>query len=179
MAAPTDPGVRGMLGRLADRQHLVLAILAGWLILTSPWVHLFRRIPRDAGLLVYGHIALGLAALGITVTFTVSCARGGGWRRYFPWISGDLGQVGRELRGLRRGELPTAEGGGLFSLIEGALLLAMLATGVTGTAWLVAEGTAAAVEWRGYHVVCARIMIGFVMLHILSVMLHLLDFLRE
>jgi hypothetical protein len=179
MAGPTELGMNGLLGRLAHRQHLVLAILAGWLILTSPWVHLFRRIPRDAGLLVYGHIVLGLAALAIAVTFTVSCMRRGGWRRYFPWLSGDLGQVGRELRGLGRGELPTAEGGGLFSLIEGALLLATLATGVTGAAWLVAEGTAAAVEWRGYHVVCARIMLGFVILHIVSVMLHLLDFLRE
>lgn len=169
----------GIFGRLAARQHLVLAMLTGWLILTSPWVHLFRRIPRDAGLLVYSHVVLGLAALVITCTFTISCTRGGGWRRFFPWLGGDLGQVGRELRGLGRGELPTAEGGGLFSLIEGALLLAMLATGVTGAAWLMVEGTAAAVDWRGYHIVCAWIMIVFVILHIVSVALHLLDFLRE
>jgi hypothetical protein len=179
MVVPTETGMGGAARRLADRQHLVLALLAGWLILTSPWVHLYRRIPRDAGILAYSHIILGLAAFAIACTFTISCARHGGWRRYFPWLGGDLAQVGRELRGLRHGELPTAEGGGLFALIEGALLLATLAAGVTGAAWLMLEGTAAAADWRDYHILCARFMIGFVVLHVVTVTLHLLDFLRE
>lgn len=168
-----------VLGRLAAHQHLVLALLSAWLILTSPWVHMFRRIPRNAGLLEYSHIVLGLAALLLAVTFTISCARRGRWRLYFPWVTGNFGQVGRDLRGLLHGEIPTAEGGGLFALIEGLLLLALLAAAASGLGWLLAQGSAEAVSWRGYHIHAARGMMGFLALHILSVSLHLLDFVRE
>jgi hypothetical protein len=167
------------LGRLAGRQHLLLALLSAWLILTSPWVHMFRRIPRNAGFMDYSHIVLGLAALLLAVTFTISCSRQGRWRLYFPWLTGNLGQAGRDLRGLLRGEIPTAEGGGLFALIEGLLLLALLAASATGLGWLLAQGSAEAVSWRHYHILAARGMMSFLALHILSVSLHLLDFVRE
>ena len=168
-----------LLERLAARQHLLLALLSAWLSLTSPWVHMFRGIPRNAGVLDYGHIALGLVALGLAITYTISCTRRGHWRLYFPWLAGELGQVGRDLRGLARGEIPAVEGGGLFALLEGLLLLALLATGVTGAGWLLLEGTAEAIGWRGFHIIAARGMIAVLVLHIVSVSLHLLDFIRE
>lgn len=168
-----------LLRRLAYRQHLLLALLAAWLLLTSPGVHMFRRIPGNAGWLDYAHVGLGLAATALAVTFTISCTRLGRWRLYFPWLAGDLGQVWRDLRGLLRREVPTAEGGGLFALIEGLLLLALVATAVTGVLWLLTQGSAEAVSWRHYHILAARGMIVFLVLHILSVSLHLLDFIRE
>jgi hypothetical protein len=168
-----------LLGRLSDRQHLLLALLSAWLILTSPWVHMFRRIPGNAGWFDYAHVGLGLAALALAVTFTISCTRLGRWRLYFPWLAGELGQVGRDLGGLLRGEVPTAEGGGLFALFEGLLLLALLATALSGAAWLALQGSADAVDWRHYHILSARGMIVLLVLHILSVSLHLLDFIRE
>ena len=168
-----------LIASLAARQHLVLALLSAWLIVTSPWVHMFRRIPANAGFFDYSHIALGLAALLLTATFMVSCTRRGRWRLYFPWLSGDVGQAGRDLRGLLRREVPTAEGGGLFAMIEGLLLLALLATAVTGGAWLLTAGSADAVGWRSYHILAARGMIALLVLHIASVSLHLLDFIRE
>ncbi|MFU8820534.1 MAG: cytochrome b/b6 domain-containing protein [Gammaproteobacteria bacterium] len=168
-----------LLDRLAARQHLLLALLSAWLILTSPWVHMFRGIPRHAGMLDYAHITLGLVALGLAVTYTISCTRQSGWRVYFPWLAGEFGQVGRDLRGLARGEIPAVEGGGLFALLEGLLLLALLATGVTGAAWLLLEGTAEAVRWRDFHIIAARGMIAVLVLHIVSVSLHLLEFIRE
>jgi hypothetical protein len=167
------------LGRLADRQHLLLALLSAWLILTSPWVHMFRRIPRNAGWLDYAHIGLGMLALVLAVTFTITCTRHGRWRLYFPWLAGDLGQAGRDLRGLFRREVPTAEGGGLFALIEGLLLLALLAAALTGAGWLLVQGSAEAVSWRHYHILAARGMIVLLVLHIVSVSAHLLDFIRE
>lgn len=116
--------------RLAERQHLLLALLSGWLILTSPWVHMLRRVPRNAGVLDYSHVVLGLVALALAVTFTYSCTRRGRWRQYFPWLAGRLGAAGRDLRGLLRLEIASAEGGGLFALLEGLLLLVLLATAV-------------------------------------------------
>lgn len=169
----------GVLRRIAAQQHLALALLTAWLVLTSPWVHMFRRIPRNAGFLDYAHIGLGLLALALAVTFTVSCTRHGRWRLYFPWLAGDLRQAGSDLRGLFRREVPTSEGGGLFALVEGLLLLALLAAAFTGGLWLYAQGSAEAVSWRHYHILASRCMIGLLVLHIVSVSLHLLDFVRE
>jgi hypothetical protein len=168
-----------LLRRLAQHQHLLLALLSAWLIVTSPWVHMFRRIPRNAGVLDYAHIGLGLVALVLAVTFTISCTRRSRWRRYFPWLSGDLGQARTDLRGLFRGQVPAAEGGGLFAIIEGLLLLTLLATALTGAGWLLVAGSAEAVTWRHFHILAARGMIAALVLHVLSVALHLLDFIRE
>lgn len=168
-----------LVDRWASRQHLLLALVSGWLVLTSPWVHMFRRIPGNAGFLDHSHVVLGLVALPLAVTFTVSCTRRGRWRLYFPWPAGDLAQVRRDLRGLLRREVPTAEGGGLFAMTEGLLLMALLATLITGAGWWLADGAAGAVDWRYNHVLAARGMIALLMLHIVSVSLHLLDFIRE
>lgn len=166
-------------GQGSRRQHLLLAVLALWLVVTSPWVHMLRRIPRNAGWLDYAHVGLGVLAAVLAVTYLVACCRGGGWRLYFPWLSGRMGATLRELRGLFRGELPTAEGGGLFAFIEGLLLLAIFATGLTGVAWLVLAGTPDAVTWRSYHILAAQGMIALLVLHVITVSLHLLDFIRE
>lgn len=165
--------------RLAERQHLLLALLSGWLILTSPWVHMLRRVPRNAGLLDYSHVVLGLGALALAVTFTFTCMRRGRWRQYFPWLAGQLGAADRDLRGLLQFEIPSAEGGGLFALLEGLLLLALLATAATGAAWLLVQGSTEAADWRHYHILAARGMIALWMLHIASAPLHLLDFIRR
>lgn len=168
-----------LLRRLAAQQHLALALLCAWLILASPWVHMFRRIPRNAGFMEWSHIVLGLVALILAVTFTVACTRRGRWRMYFPWLAGELAQAGRDLGGLFRREVPTSEGGGLFAVIEGLLLVALLAAALTGAGWLLVQGSAEAVTFRHYHLLASRGMIVLLVLHIVSVSLHLLDFIRE
>jgi hypothetical protein len=96
---------------------------------------MLRRIPDGAGFLDYSHVVLGFVALLLAFSYAVTCSLGGRWRLYFPFIAGGLGAVGRDLAGLLRGRIPAAEGGGLFALIEGLLLLALLAAAVTGAAW--------------------------------------------
>lgn len=161
------------------RQHLLLALLVAWLVVTSPWVVMLRQVPRNAGWLDYAHIGLGALAAVLALAYCVTCCRGGGWRLYFPWLAGNLGPVGRDLRGLLRREIPSAEGGGLFALLEGLLLMATLATGLTGIGWLVLAGTADALAWRNYHILAAQGMIALLVLHVVTVSLHLLDFIRE
>ncbi len=78
---------------LVNRQHAVAAVLATWLILTSPWVTMLAKVPQRAGFFDYAHIVAGFLAMLISVSYTISCVRDGGWRLYFP--------VG--LRQLRRG----------------------------------------------------------------------------
>ncbi len=168
-----------LLRRLAAQQHLALALVSAWLILASPWVNMFRRIPRNAGFLEWSHVVLGLVAMLLAFTFMVSCTRHGRWRMYFPWLAGDLAHVRRDLRGLFRREVPTSEGGGLFAAIEGLLLLALLAAALTGAGWLLVQGSDEAVTLRHYHLIASRCMIVLLVLHVVSVSLHLLDFIRE
>lgn len=168
-----------LLERLSGRQHLAVALLSTWLILTSPWVAMLRAIPRSAGFLDYSHVALGFVTLLGAITYSVSCTRAGRWRLYFPWAAGQLGAVGRDLRGLLRGRIPAAEGGGLFAVIEGALLVLLLATAVTGAAWFFTQGSSDALAWRGCHVHAARWLAGMIVVHVVTVSLHLLDFVRD
>jgi cytochrome b561 len=161
---------------LLNRQHAAVAVVVAWLVLTSPWLAMLRRVPAGAGFFDYAHVALGFAGLLLAATYSFFCVKAGGWRTYFPWVAGPLGPVGRDLTGLFRGRIPTAEGGGLYSLIEGLLLIAFAATALTGAAWFLANGSDAALGWREFHIVAARCLIGLVVLHIVAVASHLLDF---
>lgn len=167
------------LEQLSDRLHLAVALFSLWLILTSPWVAMLRRIPPSAGWLDFAHVALGFVTLIAGIAYTYGCTREGRWRLYFPSGAAQFGGVGRDLAGLARGRIPAAEGGGLFGFIEGLLLVALLATAVTGAAWFFTQGSGEALAWRGHHIYAARGLIGLLVLHVITVSLHLLDFVRE
>ena len=163
---------------LVNRQHAVVAVLAAWLVLTSPWVAMLAKVPAGAGFFDYAHIVAGFLAMLVGASYTIMCVRDGGWRIYFPWAAGNGGAVGRDLAGLLRGRMPSAEGGGLFAMIEGLLLVALLVTAVSGAAWVLAQGTDLAMAWRAHHILAARTFTGLLVLHVLAVASHLLDFVR-
>jgi len=171
--------VATLLARLSERQHLALALASAALILTSPWIAMARRIPHGAGALDYGHVGVGFATLLLGMTYGLSCTKNGRWRSYFPWAAGDFGAVGRDLVGLLRARLPAAEGGGLFAALEGLLLVVLLATAATGAAWFFAQGSSAALDWRHYHSLLARGLAALIILHVVSVSLHVVDFIRD
>lgn len=162
----------------SDWRHLALVLLTLWLLLTSPWLAMYRRIPAGAGWLDHAHVVLGFLALVLGVAYLRATGRGGRWRWYFPTSRSQWVEIGRELRGLLHGRVPAAEGGGLFGLIEGVLLLALLATALTGAAWFLAQGSAEALTWRSLHAWAVRSLVVFLVLHAVSVSLHLLEFLR-
>ncbi len=164
--------------KLNNRQHAVAAVLATWLILTSPWVAMLGKVPQGAGFFDYAHIVAGFLAMLISVSYTISCVRDGGWRLYFPWAAGGFGLVGRDLAGLLRGRMPSAEGGGLFAMIEGLLLVAFIVTAVSGAAWALNQGTDLVMAWRAHHILAAHVFAGLLVLHVLAVASHLLDFVR-
>jgi cytochrome b561 len=55
-------------------------------------------------------------------------------------------------------------------------LLALMTAALTGVGWFLAHGSDAALGWRECHIVAARCLVGLVVLHILAVASHLLDF---
>jgi cytochrome b561 len=139
---------------------------------------MLRRIPSGAGFFDYAHVTIGFVALALSVSYPLACIKATGWRLYFPWLAGNMGGVGRDLAGLTRGTIPTAEGGGLFAMIEGLLLLALFITAVTGAAWFALQGTGTALAVRDFHIIAARGFAGLIVLHLLAVASHLLDFVR-
>jgi len=160
---------------LVNRLHAAVVLACGWLVCTSPWVSMLRRVPRDAGLLDRAHVAVGFCGLALAVVYTWACTRDGGWRTYFPWAAGRSKDVLADLAGLSRGRVPSVESDGLFAAIEGLLLVALLAVAVSGAAWYLLQGSAEALAWRGHHIVAARVLIGLIVAHVLAVASHLLD----
>ena len=76
-------------------------------------------------------MAVGLATLVLGTSYTLSCTRKGGGACTFRGHRRPRA-AGRDVGGLLRGRLPAAEGGGLFALLEGLLLVLLLATAATG-----------------------------------------------
>ena len=164
---------------IGNRLHIAVALLVLWLVTTSPWVSMLRRVPASAGFFDYAHGLLGVVALIVGIFYGVVITRGGRWRLYFPLAAGSGAAVGRDLAGLLRGKVPAAEGGGLFGYIEGLLLAALIAAGMSGVVWFMLQGSDAALTWRMVHIVLARILIAAGVLHVLAVASHLLDFVRD
>lgn len=175
MKAPVETGRDTLTGRL----HLALALISTWLIVTSPWIAMYRRVTAHPGFLNGGHVVLGFSTLALAVLYLYACTRAGRWRLYFPWLAGQGGAAMRDLAGLARGVIPSAEGGGLFGMIEGLTLLALLVTALTGAAWWAAQGSTDALAWRAGHAAAAQVLIGFVVVHVVTVSLHLLELVRN
>ena len=170
-----DGGRDGLTGRL----HVGVALLAAWLIFTSPWLAMFRRMPKHPGALDLAHVALGFLALLLALFYVAACTRQGRWRLYFPWLAGQGGAALRDLGGLLRGRIPSAEGGGLFGLVEGLVLLALLATGATGAGWFLAQGSDTALAFRSAHAIASQCLVGLAVAHIATVSLHLIELIRD
>ena len=160
---------------LGDRLHRAVALLALWLVLTSPWVSMLRRVPAGAGFFDYAHLTLGAVALVASTWYAVVILREGRWKLYFPLAAGQSAGVRRDLGGLLRGRVPAADGGGLFGAIEGLVLAALLAAGLSGVVWYVLQGSDAALTWRMLHIVSARVLVAAGVAHLLAVASHLLD----
>lgn len=175
MNPPVETGRDTLTGRL----HLALALVSAWLVVTSPWIAMYRRVPAQPGLFNGSHVALGLATLPLAGLYLYACTREGRWRLFFPWLAGQGGAALRDLAGLARGQIPSAEGGGLFAMIEGLTLVALLVTAITGAAWWAVHGSTDALAWRAAHTVAARVLIGFIVVHVVSVSLHLLELVRD
>ena len=155
---------------LTSRLHAAVALISAWLVATSPWIAMYRRVPAGPGLLNGSHVVLGSAALVLAVPYLYLCTRAGRWRVYFPWLAGQGRAALRDLTGLARGAIPSA---------EGLALVALLVTAATGAAWWTAQGSTDALAWRTAHCAAAQVLIGFAVVHGVTVSLHLLELVRD
>jgi hypothetical protein len=165
--------MRALLDRLSNPLHLVIALVSTWLVVSSPWLAMYRWVLGEPGLLELSHVVLGLALVPLVVVYFAACTVSGRWRLYFPWIAGGFGATALDITGIFKGQRPGSEGGGLFATIEGLLLVALFATAITGAAWLLDETV------TQLHVFAARGLVALLLLHVVAVSLHLLDLVRD
>jgi len=171
--------MRALLERSNWLLHGLVALMAMWLIATSPWLTLYYRLPEPAGLLNLSHIVLGLALLPVALLYFAACSVGGRWRLYFPWVAGEIAGVRSDITALFRGERPGVEGAGLFAVVEGLLLAALLSACLSGAAWFTLQDTDAALAARVVHQIAVRALGGLLVAHVLAVSLHLVDLVRD
>lgn len=167
-------GADGLVRRVHTGTLATVLVLYG----SSPWLGMLRRVPREAGVVDYVHLALGALALGLALAFVALAFRAGRWRLYFPWAAGQGGQVCRDLAGLLRARMPRSEGGGLNTALQGLVLLALLGTALTGAGWLLTQGTDAALAWRDVHATFAHVLGAFVIAHAVTALAHVIDLAR-
>lgn len=171
--------MRGLHERFSGLLHGLIALITVWLIATSPWLTLYHRLPEPVGALNLSHVLLGLALLPVALLYLAACTLGGRWRIYFPWIAGEIGGVRSDIAAIFRRERPGAEGAGLFAVIEGLLLLAVLTACLSGAAWFALQGTEAALTIRAVHQVAARAIGVVLVAHVIAVSLHVVDLVRD
>lgn len=138
-----------------------------------------RIVPESATFWDRAHIGLGLALTLLAVTYLLINLVDGRWRQYFPWAAGNLVEVRSDLAGIVQRRIPMAGGAGLFSLIQGLLLIGLLATALTGLGWLLADGARVALAWREWHIAIADGFVWLLVVHVVASALHLLDFLID
>ena len=73
---------------IGNRLHIAVALLVLWLVTTSPWVSMLRRVPASAGFFDYAHGLLGVVALIVGIFYGLVITRGGRWKLYFPLAAG-------------------------------------------------------------------------------------------
>lgn len=172
-----------MKGRSLHRwihiQHGLLILVIAWLVATSPWVFLYNRVPPEPTFWVWSHLILGVLVLGLTLSFTLTCLAQGRFRHYFPWLIGRFKPLLSDLVGLFRLRMPANEGGGLFGVIKGLLLLSLLAVAISGALWWWTAGTRDALIWRGWHLDAVKLMLVFLVLHIVATVAHIVHFMRQ
>ncbi|TKB50321.1 cytochrome b/b6 domain-containing protein [Ferrimonas sediminicola] len=168
----------GLLSQLMEKLHVLLALLAIWLLSTSGQVHLASRIHPNAGAWDYNHIILGAITALMSLLFLVKCCRHGQWRLYFGWCTGQLAPIIKDLKKLGSRQLPAAGSPGLLTFIEGIGLLLMAAIGLTGLAWLATQGTGMAMTWRSWHILLSEGLIWYLILHAVASFSHFLELIR-
>jgi hypothetical protein len=159
--------------------HPLLAVLALWLVATSPWVSMLRRFPAEPGFFDYAHVTTGALTLLCVLIYGVTVTAGSRWKWFFPWAAGETGAMARDLTGALQGRVPAADGPGLYGAIKGLLLLVLLATALTGAAWFLAQGSPAAIMFRDWHAAAARVLVVVLLVHVAAVASHLLELLRD
>jgi hypothetical protein len=175
----------GSAGGLSRREmlnahlHPLLAVLAVWLIATSPWVSMLRRLPSSPGFFDYAHLITGGLALLCALVYCVTVTRAARWKWFFPWAAGETAAVARDLTRALQGRVPPADGPGLYGAIKGFVLLALLATALTGAAWFLAQGSQAAIMFRDWHTAAVRVLIVVLLVHIVAVATHLIELLQD
>lgn len=161
----------------AFKLHGLLVPALPLLLAATPWILMVRQWRAQPGWGDWLHLMLGLLVFFATAALAL-----GGWqrRRWALWLppfnAAGRRRLGEDLGRLARGRIPSSEAGGLFAFFEGLLLLAVMAAGASGLAWLLAQGGDTALvlgEWHRWCGITAGVLFA---LHFLAVALHLRDF---
>lgn len=162
---------------LLDKLHLLVSVLTLLLLVTSPWLFMARKL-MPANIWNLSHVYLGLVLAFLSLCYLFTNLINSKWRQYFPWLNFNFSPLFNDIKQLCKGHLPLTGGAGLFSVIEGLLILVLVLTGLTGFFWFIHQGTMDALIWRSLHVDFAHVLMVMLVMHFLGVASHLLELMR-
>ncbi|WP_394131449.1 cytochrome b/b6 domain-containing protein [Shewanella maritima] len=164
---------------LAEKLHIIVLSLCVILVVSSPWIIIGRRLRSNASFWDQLHVYLGTVAAILGLLFVIKCCLNGGWRQFFPWLTLDFSQLIADIKGFFQGKLPSSGGKGLFSFVEGFGLILLAGVCITGLLWLAFQGQTDAVTWRKYHLLFAQGFTGFIVVHCLFAVVHVIEMVRN
>ena len=159
--------------------HLSVMFITVFLVFSSPWLFMSRKLTSHGSWINVAHVYLGIVVTFLSLCFLIIHCINGYWKQFFPWLKGDISPLKNDLKNIFKGRFPVAGGRGLFSCIEGIGLLTLLATGLTGCLWFAIQGTTDAMYWRSIH---SHFAVGFIVylgMHFVCALSHCLAFLRN
>ncbi|TCN88901.1 cytochrome b/b6 domain-containing protein [Shewanella fodinae] len=160
-------------------QHVLLMVLCIFLLAEGGQLVMLRALPANPGFWNLSHVWLGFVCCVVATTFFISNIIGGSWRQYFGVFVGNWQPLWHDLNGLRLGRIPAAGGVGLFSLVEGLTMVALLAVCFSGGMWFFEQGSNEALFWRSWHHSFVYLFITLLILHVVCALSHLLDLIRD
>ncbi|MBR9729461.1 cytochrome b/b6 domain-containing protein [Shewanella intestini] len=164
---------------LSDKLHVLIIACCFVLLPSSSWILIGRQLRKNANIWEYIHVYLGAIAAILGVLFVVKCCLKGGWRQFFPWLNLQFSQLIDDIVGLCKLKLPSSGGKGLLSVVEGIGLILLMGVCVTGLMWLIFQGQADALSWRKYHIIFAQGLCGFVLLHMVFAVIHVVEMIKN
>ncbi|WP_144210784.1 cytochrome b/b6 domain-containing protein [Shewanella donghaensis] len=164
---------------IAEKLHVIVITLSVFLVVTSPWIIIGRRLRSNASIWDNLHVYVGLIAAVFGLLFLIKNVLNSHWRQFFPWLSLDFSQCVDEIKQLKHGKLPSSGGKGIFSVVEGIGLVLMALVSITGIVWFMTQGSSDALVWRKYHILFAQGFVGFLAIHIVFAMFHIIDMVRN
>ncbi|WP_076541547.1 cytochrome b/b6 domain-containing protein [Shewanella sp. UCD-KL21] len=168
-----------LVSAIAEKLHVIVIALSVFLVVTSPWILIGRQLRANASIWDSLHVYLGLVAAIFGLLFMLKNLLNGHWRQFFPWLRLDFSQCVDEIKQLKQGKLPSSGGKGIFSVVEGIGLILIALVSITGIAWFITQGSSDALMWRKYHILFAQGFVGFLMVHIVFAMFHIIDMVRN
>lgn len=158
--------------------HLFVLILVLIQIIISNWMSVSKTglLPITGYRLYFTwlHIGIGISLLFLALLFVYTCFSNRGVRYFYPYLWGDIAQIGTDIKLLMQFKLPESTPKGLAPCVQGLGLGALMLVVLSGFTWFVLwlQDSSLANEARNIHKTLTGLIEAYIIGHGLMGLIH-------